>query len=226
MARAELSLMLDHLRVDLPVRQPAEIEFAVRSSNLESDFRPPLIHQVFTSKAGAPGWNLTIDEWPKAQRFLVDAIWKMERTPPEYVVPWNELKSAISIDSPMPVRVNGLPEFGVWVTQRGNELQVRLDPVEIVPQPDRPRPLSDNLALNRVEDVRIEIGKKDTSDQNTTFQPWEINTRVVRLESGSVRYEFTGDQISPENLAEAQIALTSAAARKNRAIEVRDLRID
>ena len=227
MARAELSLMLDHLRVDLPVRQPAEIEFAVRSSNLESDFRPPLIHQVFTSTAGAPGWNLTIDEWPKAQRFLVDAIWKMERTPPEYVVPWNELKSAISIDAAVPVRVNGLPELGVWVTLRGNELQVRLDPVEIVPQPDRPRPcLGDELALNRVEDVRIEIGKKDTSDQNNTFQPWEINTRVVRMDSGSVRYEFTGDQISPENLAEAQIALTSAAARKNGAIEVRDLRID
>lgn len=225
-ARAELSLMLDHPRDDLPVRQPAEIEFAVRPASSTSTFRPAMIHQEFTSRFGAPGWNLTIDEWPKEQRFLVDAIWKMNRTPPNHVVRWNELRDFVSIDSAMPVHVDGLPEFQAWVTLRGNDLQVRLDPAAIVPHADRPLPLGEELAQNRVEDIRIEVGKKDTSDQNQTFQPWEIDTRVVRLASGSVRYEFSGEQISPENLADAQIAFTAATARKTGSTEIRDFLID
>jgi hypothetical protein len=224
--KAELSLMLDHQRADLPVRQPAEVELAVRSASSSSSFRPSLIQQVFTSAAGAPGWNLAISEWPKDQRFLVDAVWKMERTTPEYVVRWNALQSADSVDAAQTVHENGLPEFKVWVTLRGNQLQVRLDPVTAVAQPERPLPLGDQMSLNRVEDIRIEIGNKDTSDQNAAFQPWEIDTRVVRLETGSVRYEFSGDQISPEKLGEAQIALTSAAARKAGATDVRDFQID
>ena len=150
----------------------------------------------------------------------------MNRTPPNHVVRWNELKDFVSIDSAMPVHEIGLPEFRAWVTLRGKELQVRLDPVAIVPHADRPLPLGDELAKNRVEDVRIEVGKKDTSDQNQTFQPWEIDTRVVRLASGSVRYEFSGDQISSENLADAQIAFTAAAARKADSTEIRDFLID
>ena len=229
MGKAELRLMLDHERDDLPVRQPAEIEFAVRPASSESTFRPALIHQVFTSEAGAPGWNLTIDEWPKQQLFLVDAVWKMDRTPAQHVIPWKDLKAADSIDRAVPVREIGLPEFGVWVTLREKELQVRLDPVTVVPKSEAPRPLSalgDEWMLNRVEDVRIEIGVTGTAGLNAAFLPWEVETRVIRLETGSVRYVFSGDQISPETVAGAEIAFTSAAARKAAAIEVRDFRIE
>lgn len=229
MGKAELRLMLDHERDDLPVRQPAEIEFAVRPASSESTFRPAVIHQVFTSEAGAPGWNLTIDEWPKRQLFLVDAIWKMDRTPAQHVIPWKDLKAADSIDEAVPVREIGLPEFGVWVTLRENELEVRLDPITVVRKPETPRPLSalgDELALNRVEDVRIEIGVTGTAGVNAAFLPWEVETRVIRLETGSVRYVFSGDQISRATVADAEIAFTSAAARKEGAFEVRDFRIE
>ena len=229
MGKAELRLMLDHERDDLPVRQPAEIEFAVRPVSSESTFRPALIQQVFTSEAGAPGWNLTIGEWPKQQLFLVDAVWKMDRTLAEQVIPWKDLKAADSIDKAVPVREVGLPEFGVWVTLLDNELQVRLDPVTVVRKSEAPRALKalgEELALNRVEDVRIEIGMKDTASLNAAFLPWEVETRVIRLETGSVRYVFSGDQITRATVADAAIAFTSAAARKAGAIEVSDFRIE
>lgn len=223
---AQLSLMLDHERDELPVRQPAEIQFSVRPASSESTYRPHMVHETYNSRTGAPGWDLKIDEWPKEQLFLVDAIWKMERTTPEYVLRWNELKSFDAFDNALLIKQNGLPDCRAWITLRGDALQIRLDPVDIAPLPPQPLPLGDELARNRVDNIRIEIGKKDTSDQNKTFRPWEIDTKVVRLESGSVRYEFSGEQISPENLADAQIAFTSSAARKVGATEVQSFRLE
>ncbi len=226
MATAELSLMLDHEHDDLPVRQPAEIEFSVRPASSDSVYRAHIVRETFSSRTGAPGWDLKIDQWPKEQLFLVDAIWKMERTPPDYVLRWNELMSFDAIDNTFPLKVGGLPECRAWITLRGNDLQIRLDPLVVSPQPERPIPLGEAWASNRVDDIRIEIGNKDTSDQNKTFNPWEIDTKVVRLETGSVRFEFSGDQISPENLSDAQIAFTSAASRKAGAIDVQSFRLE
>lgn len=226
MAVAELSLMLDHERDDLPVRQPAEIAFSVRPASSDSTYRPHVVRETFSSRTGAPGWDLKIDEWPKEQLFLVDAVWKMERTPPDHVLRWNELASFDAIDNTIPVKVGGLPECRAWITLRGNDLQIRLDPVAVSPQPEGPIPLGEAWAHNRVDDIRIEIGSKDTSDQNQAFKPWEIDTKVVRLETGSVRFEFTGEQISPENLSDAQIAFTSAASRTAGAIEVKSFRLE
>ena len=226
MKKAELSVMLDHERDDLPVRQPAEIEFAVRPASSDSMYRPSVVHQVFSSRTGAPGWDLTIDEWPKEQLFLVDAIWKMERTPPNHVLRWNELKAFDAIDNTFPIKQTGLPECRAWVTLRDKELQIRLDPIATLSQPEHQLPLGDKLQENRVDDIRIEIGKKDTSDQNRTFSPWEINTKVVRLETGSVRFEFSGEQISSETLSDAQVAFTSSAARKAGAVEVQGFPVE
>lgn len=224
--KAELSLMLDHLRDELPVTQPAEIEFEIHPASSTSKFRPPGIHCRFDAGFGAPGWRIIIDEWPRDQLFLADSIWKMERTSPEKVIRWTDLKEHTSVDTAMSNAGSGLPSHSVWVTLRGDELQVRLDPVKSVPRPDGSEPLGDRWSRNLVEDIRIEIGQRDTSDQEISFQPWNIHTRIVRLESGSVRYEFSGDQISPENLVNAEIALTSAAARKTGAVEVRGFQID
>lgn len=226
MATAELSLMLDHEHDDLPVRQPAEIEFAVRPASSDSTYRPHGIRETFSSRTGAPGWDLKIDEWPKEQLFLVDAVWKMERTPPDFVLRWGELNAFDAIDNTYPIKVNGLPDCRAWITLRGNDLQIRLDPAVISPQPERPIPLGAALAQNRVDDIRVEIGKKDTTDQNKGFRPWEIDTKIVRLETGSVRFEFSGEQISPEGLSDAQIAFTSSAARKAGAMEVKDFRLE
>lgn len=226
MRKAELSVMLDHDRDDLPVRQPAEIEFALRPASSDSSYRARNVLEVYSSRTGAPGWDLTINEWPKEQLFVLDAIWKMERTTPEYVLRWSDLKSFDAIDNSFPIKQTGLPDCRAWITLRGKQLQIRLDPVAILPETDQQVPLGDKLAKNQVTDIRVEIGKKDTSDQNKTFIPWEINTKVVRLETGSVRFEFSGDHITPESLSDAQIAFTSSAARKAGAVEVKGFPVE
>jgi len=224
---AQLSLMLDHGRDELPVRQPAEIQFSVRPASSDSTYRPHVVHETYNSRTGAPGWDLRIDEWPKQQLFLVDAIWKMERTTPEYVLRWNELKLFDAIDNSFLIKQNGLPDCRAWITLRGESLEIRLDPVVTAPRQKQPLPLGEELVRNHVDNIRIEIGKKkDTSDQNKAFLPWEIDTKVIRLESGSVRYEFRGEQISSETLADAQIAFTSSAARKAGATEVQSFRLE
>ena len=150
----------------------------------------------------------------------------MERTPPNHVLRWNELKAFDAIDNTFPIKHTGLPECRAWVTLRDKELQIRLDPIATLSQPEHQLPLGDKLQENRVDDIRIEIGKKDTSDQNRTFSPWEINTKVVRLETGSVRFEFSGEQISSETLSDAQVACTSSAARKAGAVEVQGFPVE
>ena len=226
LATAELSLMLDHEQAELPVRQPAEIEFSVRPASSDSTYRPHVVRETFNSRTGAPGWDITIDEWPKSQLFLVDAVWKMERTTPDFVLRWNELNAFNTIDNTYPIKANGMPECGAWITLRGSVLEIRLDPSVAVPQAERRLPLGNELVRNRVADVRIEIGEKGTSDQNADFIPWEIDTQVVRLQTGSVRYIFSGDGISPEKLSHAKIAFTSAAARKAGATEVESFRVE
>ncbi len=212
--KAELSLMLDHDRDDLPVRQPSEIEFFVRPA--ERDYRPPMIRQQYSSAAGAPGWLITIDEWPKDQYFEVDAVWKMQRSVPERIMSWDELKSADNPKAAKRIGGTGLPQCTVWTTLRdGGILQVRLDPVRGVTYPPDDFP----------EDIRIEIGNRDTLEQNASFLPLEINTRIRKTALGSVIFEFDGN-LSPDSVAGLEVAFTSAAARKSGATEVRELRIE
>ena len=214
MKKVELSLMLDHTVDELPVRQPKEIEFSVKPAGL--NYKPPMIHQQYSSKSGAPGWLITIDEWPREQDFLVDAVWKMQRSAPERVLRWEELKSADNPKAAMRLGGNGLPDCSVWMTLKSDGiLQVRLDPINGVPD------VEDNLP----EDVRIEIGNRDTLEQNSSFLPREITTRIRTTESGSVIFEFDGN-LNAETVANLEIAFTSAAARKAGASEVRELRID
>ena len=214
MKKAELSLMLDHSIDELPVRQPKEIEFSVKPAGL--NYKPPMIHQQYSSKNGAPGWLITIDEWPREQDFLVDAVWKMQRSAPEQVLRWEELKSADNPKAAMRLGGNGLPDCTVWTTLKSDGiLQVRLDPINGVP------PVKDNLP----QDVRLEIGNRDTLEQNSSFLPREITTRIRTTESGAVIFEFDGN-LNTETVANVEIAFTSAAARKAGASEVRELRID
>jgi len=215
MKKAELSLMLDHPVDELSVRQPKEIEFSVKPAGL--NYQPPMIHQQYNSDNGAPGWLITIDQWPAEQDFLVDAVWKMHRSAPEQVLRWDELRSADNPKAAMSLGGNGLPDCTVWTTLKSDGiLQVRLDKkINSVPYAE------DNLP----EDVRIEIGNRDTLEQNSSFLPREITTRIRTTESGSVIFEFDGN-LNAETVANIEIAFTSAAARKAGASEVRELRID
>ena len=216
--KAVLHLMLDHEDDGRVVRQPAEIEFYIRTQ--DSPGRPAGLSQKFDSSRGAPAWEITIDKWHKGKNFLVDAFWKMERSVPARFINWETLKvhdslaTAIRLDEDS----NGLPPCKVWTTLRDQELQVRIDPVPGEPYPD-PDP-------SPPAEIRVELGQTDTLEQAATFRPWEIPTTVIRTERGSVIYKFSGDQINPENLKRANIAYTSAANRHEGATEVKDFKID
>ncbi len=212
-ARAKLRLMLDHDDDGQIVRQPAEIDFLVR--NQDSPNRPQQLSQRFDSSRGAPAWEFTIDKWPKGRSFLVDAVWKMERSVPEYLVEWEKLATANSPATAIRLDEdsNGLPPGKVWTTLRSHELQVRIDPVPPYPETNRP------------EDVRIEVGQSDTQEQAKTFLPWELATTVIRTERGTVIYKFSGDKINADNLKRVRIAFTSSANRENGATIIRNFQI-
>ena len=224
-ARAEMTVMLDHNRMDLPVTQPAEFELRVRPAGADTAFQPPSLKATFTSRHHAPAWDLLLEEWPREQPFLIDAIWKMDRTTPEKITAWTDIRNAISPETAMSIGGNGLPECGAWVTFRDGELQVRLDPAPGQPVASTTLTLPEELGRNDVDDVRVEIGQRDTLEQNQSFRPWRLTSRIVRLENGSVSWQFTGPELTMDALNNAEIAFTSAAARRIDASVVQDFRI-
>ncbi len=215
--KAVLRLMLDHEDDGNIVRQPAEIEWYVRAADPANANRPGHLSQRYDSRCGAPAWEITIDRWQTETSFMIDAFWKMKRSVPERLIDWETLKNADSPATSIRIDENstGLPAGKAWITQRGQELQVRIDPVVGVPESD----------FNRLTDVRIELGQPDTQEQAETFLPWEIHTSVIRTERGSVIFKFSGDRINPDNLKRAKIAFTSYANRRNGATVIQDFRI-
>jgi hypothetical protein len=223
--RAEMTLMLDHNRVDLPVTQPAEFELRVRPAGADTAFQPPSIKVAFTSRHHAPAWDLLLEEWPREQPFLIDALWKMDRTTPEKIVAWADLRNALSPETALSIGGNGLPECGAWITFRYGELQVRLDPAPGQPVASTTLTLPEELGRNDVDDVRVELGQRDTLEQNQSFRPWRLTSRIVRLENGSVSWQFSGPELTQDALNNVEFAFTSAAARRVDASIVQDFRI-
>lgn len=215
--KAVLRLMLDHEDDGNIVRQPAEMEWYVRAADPANANRPGHLSQRYDSRCGAPAWEITIDRWQTETSFLIDAFWKMERSVPERLIDWETLKNADSPATSIRIDENstGLPAGKAWITQRGQELQVRIDPVLGEPESD----------ANRLTDVRIELGQPDTQEQARTFLPWEIHTSIIRTERGSVIFRFSGDRINPDNLKRAKIAFTSSANRRRGATVIQDFRI-
>ena len=205
-----LSLMLDHERTDLPVRQPAEIEFHVRPRN--DAFRPRLLTEEFTPALGAPGWNIQLDRWPAEDHILVDAFWKMSATEPDELLAGDVL---LRSDSPATARRVGgagklLPEIHVWSSlMPDGTAQVRIDPVAGVPYDPE----------NLPEQVRVQIGPINVRQTNLAFVPEDVTTTIRTLETGSVIYEFAGE-FTQEVLSSRQFALTSAKARQSGAIRL------
>jgi hypothetical protein len=224
-ARAEMTVMLDHNRMDLPVTQPAEFELRVRPDGADTAFQPPSMKVAFTSLHHAPAWDLLLEEWPRKQPFLIDAVWKMDRTTPEKIAAWADIRNALSPETAMSIGGNGLPECGAWVTLRDGELQVRLDPAPGRPVANTTLTLPEELGRNDVDDVRVELGQRDTLGQNQNFRPWRLSSRIVRLENGSVSWQFSGPELILDALNNAEFAFTSAAARRVDASVVQDFRI-
>ncbi|APZ93761.1 VWA domain-containing protein [Fuerstiella marisgermanici] len=209
--RVAFSLMLDHDRRDLPVRQPAEVDFTFGSEG--NDVPPDRVEQEFTSEWGAPGWRFVIEDWPERRNLVyVDAVWKMERTTPEVVV---EYKPIVTQEGELIGGVDSLPKCRISNTLLPDgTLQVRLNPIQGSP----------DAADNRVADIRVEIGTADRRELNSAFMPDEVATTIRRTEKGSVIYEFQGGYTDTE-LQKKQIALTSHAARQNNAFVVEGMKI-
>jgi hypothetical protein len=206
--RVVLSLMLDHDNRARPVRQPAEIEFTIRSPD-SSQPPPPRVSQTFTSEWGAPGFKLQIEDWPASQIVHVDAFWKMARSAPEMVIDYEPIGTA---DRKIVGGLDSLPKAQISTTLLPNgTLQVRLDRLPGTP----------DAADNTVADIRVEIGVPDRRELNSAFMPEEVTTTIRRTEKGSVIFEFQGDY-TEERLKGKQIALTSRAARFRGALVLRD----
>jgi hypothetical protein len=215
LASVKLHLMLDQNNKPV-VPQPAEVEFRVSSADdlLE---RPENMSQKYVPSHGSPAWEISIEKWPTDNSFLVNADWKMERTVPDRLEDWVNLKdinstgAAIRLDK----ESNGLPACKVWTTLIGTQLQVRIDPVDGLREDEK----------NKSEDIRIEVGQTNTEEQASTFHPWELRTEVKRTERGTMIYTFTLDESEVQNLIQAKVAFTSSAARRKDAIQVRDFLI-
>lgn len=208
MATVDVSLMLNHPRPHLPVSQPAEIAFHFLPAD-GSEFRPQSITREFTSEWGAPGWRFVIDDWPEQYDVAVTAQWKMQPTPPNRVLTWTELESAQDPESAKRIggEGSGLPDATVCVSLREGTLQVRLDPVGGPPDPG-----------NRVDDVTVAVGRRDTFELNKRFLADEVTTRITRYEKGSVIFEFEG-QYTAESLSSRDISFTSAPSRRDGALQ-------
>ncbi|MEZ6130121.1 MAG: hypothetical protein R3C59_15660 [Planctomycetaceae bacterium] len=199
--KASIGLMLDHDSQTNPVRQPAEIEFRITSAE---NFRPPAVQEEYTSEWHAPGYRLTIDDWPLDQKVRIDAFWKPQRTEPEQIVAYPDLPQTTNISA------GRLPAATLSSTLRDTGiLEVRLTPQTPTPDPD--------YSGNTVQNIRIEIGSTGELTGNDRFVPDEVLTRITRTETGSVVYEFLGDYTA-ELLADRKIAFTSKAAREASAI--------
>jgi len=206
-SRLELTLLLDHTEKFHPVRQPAEIEFRFTS---DQDYRTPEIHEQYFPDLGAPGYKFNIRQWPIDQNISVDAVWKMERTTPENVTPFGELKkqSMLGTSGQLPAcRLSStLSENGV--------LEIRLEPI-----PPTTDTVSTSAVKNAVEDIRIEVGSWGELKTFESFRPDEVTTTVHRTEDGAVIFRFDGEYTS-DKLAAKEIAFTSRAGRSDNAIQL------
>jgi hypothetical protein len=72
----------------------------------------------------------------------------------------------------------------------------------------------------------VELGKRDTKEQNSTFKPLDINHRIVQLDTGAVVHEFSkpGGMTASE-LETQELAFTSWSSLQSGATVVEGFRI-
>ena len=203
--KLSLTLMLDHENSFQPVRQPKEIEF--RFTSIEG-YRAPDIEEKYSAASGAPGYQISIPQWPVNQYVRVDAAWKMKRTTPDYVLTYEELQQREKLAE----KGTFLPCSVSPTLLENGHLQIRLDPIG--PAPDR---LSSPDSDNRVEDIRIEIGSRGELRSYASFRPDEVTHSIHRTEDGAVVFVFDG-KYDVNKLAGKDIAFTSRASRLKDAI--------
>ncbi|MCA9057581.1 MAG: hypothetical protein KDA85_03750, partial [Planctomycetaceae bacterium] len=210
-ADVELMLMLDHNDPHRPVRQPAEIEFEFRpATNMPVPggfLRPRLTEELFTSEAGAPAWKVRFSDWPVQFGVRVNAFWKMQPTTPDLVLTWDQLvsaqKSSLGVDAKTAGAKELFPSTRIWWRLPAlNRLQIRLDRNSNLPESEQ----------NSVQDIRVQVGRRDATDTLSSFHADEVTTTIRRMENGTVVYEFDGDW-TPETRRITEFAFTSRAAR-------------
>ena len=84
-----------------------------------------------------------------------------------------------------------------------------------------------NSPSDSVDGIRVELGGRNISEQNTTFEPYELRTEVIRVEE-SVYYRFYSDnrQLTADSIQNSEIAFTSLKSRREGAVLAEDLDID
>jgi hypothetical protein len=207
LANVEFALLLNHTDDYLPVTQPAEIEFEFAPQS-GMNFSIPFVEQRFEQGHGAPCWSFSLRGWPRRQNVAVNALWKMERTPPDHFLKWEEclIPEGVVVGTEVPA----LSECRVWAKLLGNgTCQIRVEPH------DR----RDMQQLQDVQRLRVEIGERDLSRAKKGFVSDEVRVSVRRSERGSVLFEFAG-RFSPDDLRGKEIALTSDASRRRNAVTI------
>ena len=202
------------------VEQPAEIEIQVAANGHNHPLKS--IKQTYDSSDGVPGWRLECSEWPPQAQAKVTVAWKMTRTVPDLIWPCtSEILEKGSPETAKPLGSNKLPNGKVWFKAFLNSdkkyFEVRIAPIagEL------------NSPSDSVDGIRVELGGRNISEQNTTFEPYELRTEVIRVEE-SVYYRFYSDnrQLTADSIQNSEIAFTSLKSRREGAVLAEDLDID
>ena len=208
----EIDVMLDHNRPDRPVLKPEEIWFELTAIG-DENFRPDAVDQEYTSKFGAPGWNLKISPWPTNRILSLDAFWKTTRTVPDQVITIEKLKPAVSRGEAIVLGGDSqpIPAFKIWHKVR-NENDRQIYEVRIEPE--------DEVQFNVLSDLTVEIGETSILKENHTFKPDAATHLKTIVDSGIIvhSFEYSSKDI---DLATKVIALTSRSSREQGALHLR-----
>jgi|SaaInlStandDraft_1057018.scaffolds.fasta_scaffold04200_1 hypothetical protein len=208
----EVDVMLDHNRSYRPVQKPEEIWFELAAIG-DANFHPEAVDQEYTSKFGAPGWNLKISPWPSNRILSLNAFWKMKRTSPDEVVTLEKLNPAVSRSDAIALggEAQPIPAFKIWQKTR-SENGRQIYEVRIEPQ--------DKITFNVLSNLTVEIGETSILKENSTFKADATTHLKTIVDSGIIVHSF---EYPDENidLSVKVIALTSLNSRKQGALQLR-----
>lgn len=207
----EIDIMLDHEKDFRPVTKPEEITFSISAVG-DASFQPDAVIQEFSSKFGAPGWNLKISPWPRNRILNIDSFWKMQTTIPDVLLKLEDLDTATSREDALVVggAAQNLPAMRVWKKQQANSGQlvyeIRAEPVN-----------RDDFAL--LTQMTVEIGGTNILNENKAFQPDHVSHLKTIVDSGVVvlAFEYPEDVKTLENKV---IAITSFSSRQRDALQL------
>ncbi len=220
--RVRMLLMLDHDHENRPVQQPAEIELFYLSGKEQEPhwrFEERFVSHHGNKPLGAPSYQIDIQDWPRSRSIAVVARWKMQRTCPDAVVTFEEIKDSKfdlhSKNARLPHAVVRPPRV-----RADGVLGVELAPPEDTPMPEN--------QMSPLWNVRVEVGKDFVVEDKCDFMPLELRTEIQRVEDGSVDVLFYRDNnpFSEQELQKLVFAFTSEASRREAAFECKLQHID